>query len=147
MALILSKELPSGVSGNYWRISYVTVNCQQDIPTVDVNMALYISEDHRRNKKDQISFQMLNFNLLDIDSTFSYDFRACLYQAIKQRPEWADSLDALDEEPIVEEPVVEPIVEDVPVEPIIEEIPTDPIVEEPIVEEPTPVTFDKKKIR
>ena len=143
MALLLSKELPSGVSGNYWRISYVTVNCQQDIPTVDVNMALYVSEDHRRNKKDQISFQMLNFNLLDIDSTFSYDFRACLYQAIKQRPEWADSLDALDEDPIVEEPVVE----DVPVVPVIEETLTDPIVEEPIVEEPAPITFAKKRIR
>ena len=146
MALLLAKELPSGVTGNYWRISYVTVNCQQDIPTVDVNMALYISEDHRRNKKEQISFQMLNFNLLDIDSTFSYDFRACLYEAIKQRPEWADSLDALDEEPIVEEPVVE----DVPVEPVIEETPTNPIIDpiiDPIVEEPTPVTFNKKKIR
>lgn len=141
MALILAKELPSGVTGSYWRISYVTVNCQQDIPTVDVNMALYISEDHRKNKKEQVSFELLNFNLLDIDSSFSYDFRACLYQAIKQRPEWANSLDALDEEPIVEEPVVEPIIE-----PVVEEIPIDPIVEEPVVE-PAPVTFGKKKIR
>lgn len=142
MALILAKELPSGVTGSYWRISYVTVNCQQDIPTVDVNMALYISEDHRKNKKEQVSFELLNFNLLDIDSSFSYDFRACLYQAIKQRPEWANSLDALDEEPIVEEPVVEPIIE-----PVVEEIPIDPIVEEPVVVEPAPVTFGKKKIR
>lgn len=142
MALILAKELPSGVTGSYWRISYVTVNCQQDIPTVDVNMALYISEDHRKNKKEQVSFELLNFNLLDIDSSFSYDFRACLYQAIKQRPEWANSLDALDEEPIVEESVVEPIIE-----PVVEEILIDPIVVEPIVEGPAPVTFGKKKIR
>jgi hypothetical protein len=142
MALILAKELPSGVTGSYWRISYVTVNCQQDIPTVEVNMALYITEDHRKNKKEQISFEMLNFNLLDIDSTFSYDFRACLYQAIKQRPEWANSLDALDEEPIVEEPVEEPVIE-----PVVEELPIDPIVEEPVVVEPAPVTFGKKKIR
>ena len=139
MALVLSTELSNGVSGNYWRISYVTVDCQKPFPTVDVNMALYISEDHKKNGKDQISFTMLNFNLLDIDATFSYDFRACLYNAIKQLPQWADSTDALDE---FIEPEAEPTPE--PVEEPIEE--PAPIVEEPIVE-PQPETFAKKKIR
>ncbi len=135
MALVLNTELSNGVSGNYWRISYVTVDCQKEMPTVDVNMALYISENHRKNGKDQISFVMLNFNLLDIDATFSYDFRACIYNAIKQLPSWSSSTDALDE-------FIEPTPEPTP-DPIEE---PEPIVEEPVVE-PHPETFAKKKIR
>ncbi len=135
MALVLNTELSNGVSGNYWRISYVTVDCQKEMPTVDVNMALYISENHRKNGKDQISFVMLNFNLLDIDATFSYDFRACIYNAIKQLPSWSSSTDALDE-------FIEPTPEPTP-EPIEE---PEPIVEEPVIE-PQPKTFAKKKIR
>ncbi len=135
MALVLNTELSNGVSGNYWRISYVTVDCQKEMPTVDVNMALYISENHRKNGKDQISFVMLNFNLLDIDATFSYDFRACIYNAIKQLPSWSSSTDALDE-------FIEPTPEPTP-DPIEE---PEPIVEEPVVE-PQPETFAKKKIR
>ncbi len=135
MALVLNTELSNGVSGNYWRISYVTVDCQKEMPTVDVKMALYISENHRKNGKDQISFVMLNFNLLDIDATFSYDFRACIYNAIKQLPSWSNSTDALDE-------FIEPTPEPTP-DPIEE---PEPIVEEPVVE-PQPETFAKKKIR
>jgi hypothetical protein len=46
-------------------------------------------------------------SLLDIDSTYSYDFRACLYNALKQLPEWALALDAIDEV-IPEDPQPDP---------------------------------------
>ena len=35
-------------------------------------------------------------NLDEIDSTFSYDFRACLYNALKQLPKWAASTDVIE---------------------------------------------------
>ena len=96
MALILNTELGSGVVGNYWKISSVLVSCTGD-PIVSIYMELYLSLESRLSDKQALQTSVINMSLLDIDSTYSYDFRACLYNALKQLPEWALALDAIDE--------------------------------------------------
>ena len=92
MAFQLLRELPSGVSGDYWRINYVTVNCNED-PYAQIWLSLYINRQARLDNKASMHTEELRIPLQQIDSTFSYDFRACLYNAIKQLPGWEDAVD------------------------------------------------------
>jgi hypothetical protein len=36
--------------------------------------------------------------LSSIDSTFSYDFRACIYHKLKEMEYWQDSIDVIEED-------------------------------------------------
>lgn len=90
MSLILSSELESGVSGNYWRIGSVLVACVQS-PIVTVYMELYVNRDAKYNGKTPLITKPVNINLFDIDPTFDYDFRACVYDAMSRTQGWTDS--------------------------------------------------------
>lgn len=96
MALELLRELPSGVSGDYWRITYVTVNCNDD-PYAQIWLSLYVNRQARLDNKSSMHVDELKIPLQQIDSTFSYDFRACLYNAIKQLPGWENAVDIFDD--------------------------------------------------
>ncbi len=96
MALELLRELPSGVSGDYWRITYVTVNCN-DVPYTQIWLSLYVNRQARIDNKTALYVEELKIPLQEIDSTYSYDFRACLYNAIKQLPGWESAIDIFDD--------------------------------------------------
>ena len=82
MALQLYQELPTGISGNYWKIIRATVDCDKELPTVDISLALWISRLFKINQKESIHLEIVRLDLDEIDSTFSYDFRACLYNSV-----------------------------------------------------------------
>ena len=92
MALELLKELDSGVDGNYWRIGSVVVSCTDD-PIVTIYMELYINQAARQAGKSNLMVQPVNMMLYQIDSSFDYDFRACIYNSIKQLPYWENARD------------------------------------------------------
>lgn len=96
MALELSKELSSGISGNYWRIIRVHTECDVEIPYCSIILGLWLNRQTRLDGKSLLSSETVRMNLEDIDSTFSYDFRACLYNALKTLPEWADAIDVIE---------------------------------------------------
>ena len=98
MALQLYQELPTGISGNYWKIIRATVDCDKELPTVDISLALWISRLFKINQKESIHLEIVRLNLDEIDSTFSYDFRACLYNSLKQIHKWADATDVLEDD-------------------------------------------------
>lgn len=92
MALELLQELESGVSGNYWRIGSVVVACTDD-PIVTIYMELYVNQAARHSGKSPLKTQAVNMMLYQIDSTYDYDFRACIYNSIKQLPYWENARD------------------------------------------------------
>lgn len=96
MALELSKELDSGATGNYWRIVRVHVECDVENPYCSIVMGLWVNRQTRLDGKSILSSEIVRMNLADIDSTFSYDFRACLYNALKTLPEWANATDVIE---------------------------------------------------
>lgn len=96
MAFQLERELESGVVGNYWRIKSALVDCDGN-PTVAVYMTLYIDKDARDTGKSPILTQPVVLSLLDVDMFYSYDFRACLYKALKEKAEWSSALDIFDD--------------------------------------------------
>ena len=98
MALELPKELASGVSGYYWRIIRVHVECDVETPYCGIVMGLYVNRQTRVGGKSILSSEVIKMDLADVDSTFSYDFRACLYNAIKTLPEWENSGDVLEDD-------------------------------------------------
>jgi hypothetical protein len=96
MAFQLVRELESGVVGNYWRIKSALVDCDGN-PTVAIYLNLYINKDARDSSKSPILTQAIVLSLSDVDMFYSYDFRACLYKALKEKPEWASALDVFDD--------------------------------------------------
>jgi hypothetical protein len=112
MAFILPTEQSSGVVAEYWKIMTVFVDCGLDRPTCRTYLSLYLNQQARLNGKSPVSGTEVFMFLDEIDATFSYDFRACIYNALKQRPEWANSLDAIDEIVVNENPV--PIPDPIP---------------------------------
>lgn len=88
MALILSTELDSGISGNYWKIGSVVVACSSN-PIVTVYMELYLSRTARYNNKTPLKTIPVNMNLSDIDPTFDFDFRACVYNSMSNMTGWS----------------------------------------------------------
>ena len=97
MAFELNRDLPSGVSGNYWKISSALVACNTDYPTCDVYLDLFLSRQARLDGKLPLLNQVVNVPLAIVDMSFSYDFRACLYNTIKSYPEWASAVDVFDD--------------------------------------------------
>lgn len=90
MALELSTELDSGITGNYWRIGSVVVACTPN-PIVTVYMELYVNRAARFNGKTPLITRPINMNLIDIDPTYDYDFRACVYNALRSFEPWNNS--------------------------------------------------------
>lgn len=95
MAFELYEELPSGISGNYWKIISALVHCD-DNPVVTVRLSLYVSQAARNQGKQPIWGAVEDFSLLEIDMEYSYDFRACLYHALKTRPKWINAVDVVE---------------------------------------------------
>ena len=91
MAFELETTLATGVSGNYWFLGYVEVVCN-DNPFVNVSMDLYLNRDAKIDGKSIMERRNTNMSLYDIDASVSYDFRACIYNALLQRPEWASAV-------------------------------------------------------
>jgi hypothetical protein len=96
MAFQLDRELESGVLGNYWRIKSALVDCDGN-PTVAVYLNLYVNKDARDSGKSPVLTQAVVLSLLDVDMFYSYDFRACLYKALKDKPEWELAIDIFDD--------------------------------------------------
>jgi len=88
MAFELETTLGTGVSGDYWYLGYVEVICN-DNPFVNVSMDLYLNKQAKLDGKSIMERRSIRMSLYDIDASVSYDFRACVYNALIQRPEWA----------------------------------------------------------
>jgi hypothetical protein len=97
MAFQKDQELDSGFTGNYWRLSAVNVYCEGD-PAVSISMFLYKDRNARLQGKSSISDMLIQIPLSSIDSTFSYDFRACIYNRLKQLEYWQDAIDVIEED-------------------------------------------------
>ncbi len=91
MAFELATTLDTGVSGNYWYLGHVEVVCN-DSPFVVVAMDLYLDRQAKLDGKAIMQRRATNMSLYDIDASVSYDFRACIYNALMQRPEWANAV-------------------------------------------------------
>ena len=113
MAFELETTLPTGVSGNYWRLGFVQVVCNDD-PYCTVSMDLYLNRQAKIDGKSLMERRNTNIPLMDIDASFSFDFRACIYNALKQFPEWAGAVDIYDDPnkvPVTREMSVETVME------------------------------------
>ncbi len=97
MAFELNRDLPSGVSGNYWKISSALVACNTDYPTCDVYLELFLTRQARLDGKAALLTEVVGIPLEIVDMSFSYDFRACLYNAIKTFPAWSSAVDVFDD--------------------------------------------------
>ncbi len=91
MAFELATTLDSGVSGNYWYLGHVEVVCN-DNPFVNVAMDLYLDRQAKLDGKVIMQRRSTIMSLYDIDASVSYDFRACIYNALMQRPEWTNAV-------------------------------------------------------
>jgi hypothetical protein len=91
MAFELETTLGTGVSGNYWYLGYVEVVCN-DSPFVNISMDLFLSKQAKLDGKSIMERRNTHMSLYDIDASVSYDFRACVYNALKQRPEWTNAV-------------------------------------------------------
>lgn len=107
MAFELNKDLPSGVSGNYWRISSALVACNTDNPVCDVYMELFLTRQARIDGKAALLVESDSIPLTSIDMSFSFDFRACLYNSLKSFPKWSGAIDVFDDPNLI--PVAAPI--------------------------------------
>ena len=96
MAFELVHELPSGITGNYWKMSSALVSCN-DAPMVLVYMDLYLSRDARNEGKTPITNEYFSFGLHEVDMSYSFDFRVCLYKTLKTLPRWQDAVDIFDD--------------------------------------------------
>lgn len=107
MAFELNRDLPSGVSGNYWRISSALVACNTDNPVCDVYMELFLTRQARIDGKAALLVESDSIPLTSIDMSFSFDFRACLYNTLKSFPKWSSAVDIFDDPNLI--PVASPI--------------------------------------
>lgn len=96
MAFELETTLPTGVIGDYWRLGFVQVVCNED-PYCTVSMDLYLNKQAKIDGKALMERRNTNIPLMDIDASYSFDFRACIYNALKQYPEWANAVDIYDD--------------------------------------------------
>lgn len=106
MAFQLETVHTSGVTANYWRLAIANVDCTIESPVVRMQMDLYVNIDARFNGNTPLQNKIILAALSDIDVTYSYDFRACIYNYLKSQAEWSNAIDVLDEPNI---PVVYPV--------------------------------------
>ena len=90
MAFELETLLPTGVSGNYWFLGSVDVVCGND-PFCLISLHLFLDRQAKLDGKAIMETRVTKMFLNEIDASVSYDFRACIYLALKQRPEWANA--------------------------------------------------------
>jgi hypothetical protein len=91
MAFELETTLATGVTGNYWYLGYVEVICS-DNPFVNVSLDLYLNNQAKIDGKSIMERRTTRMSLYEIDASVSYDFRACIYNALHQRPEWTSAV-------------------------------------------------------
>lgn len=96
MAFELVHELPSGITGNYWKMSSALVSCN-DTPRVLVYMDLYLSREARNQGKTPITNEYFSLGLHEVDMSYSFDFRVCLYKTLKTLPRWQNAIDIFDD--------------------------------------------------
>jgi hypothetical protein len=96
VAFELIRELTSGVVGNYWKISSALVACT-DNPIVGINLELYLTRDARLEGKSSILNENITLSIYDIDMSYSFDFRACLYAALRNISPWSSAVDVFDD--------------------------------------------------
>lgn len=96
MAFELTRELTSGVVGNYWKISSALVACT-DNPIVGINLELYLTRDARLEGKSPVLNENITLSIYDIDMSYSFDFRACLYAALRNISPWSSAVDVFDD--------------------------------------------------
>ena len=96
MAFELETTLATGVSGNYWYLGHVEVICNES-PFVNISMDLYLNRQAKIDGKSIMERRSTIMSLYDIDASVSYDFRACIYNALSQRPEWVDAVMVYDD--------------------------------------------------
>jgi hypothetical protein len=106
MAFQLETVHASGVTANYWRLAIANVDCSIESPVVRIQMDLYVNRNARFDGKAPLEHKFILAGLSLIDVTYSYDFRACIYNYLRSTPEWANAIDVLDEPNI---PVVYPV--------------------------------------
>ena len=97
MAFQKQQELENGFTGNYWRLSSVHVDCDGSL-MVSISMFLYKDQDARIQGKTPILDRLIQIPLSSIDSTFSYDFRACIYHKLKEIEYWQEAIDIIEED-------------------------------------------------
>jgi len=61
-------------------------------------MFLYKDQDARIQGKTPILDRLIQIPLSSIDSTFSYDFRACIYHKLKEMEYWQEAIDIIEED-------------------------------------------------
>ena len=96
MAFELLQELPNGATGNYWKLSSALVSCN-DNPIVTVHMELYLDRNARIAGKTALIGEFYSFPLQSIDMSYSFDFRVCLYYALRTLPKWQNAVDIFDD--------------------------------------------------
>lgn len=102
MALVLSKETPSGATAEYWKIINIDFsnissyyNDDRVVYRCNFLIAGFLNENARRNGKNQLDTlsYMMNEN---ITVGPSIDLRPTIYTYLKTLPEWQGAVDDLD---------------------------------------------------
>jgi hypothetical protein len=96
MAFYLPTTLASGVQGEYWKLGFVDVVCG-DEPFCTISMDLYLDKQAKLDGKAIMERRNTRMLLQEIDASYSFDFRACIYNSLKQSPEWSDAEDVFDD--------------------------------------------------
>jgi hypothetical protein len=96
MAFYLPTTLATGVQGEYWRLGFVDVVCD-DEPFCTISMDLYLNKQAKLDGKAIMERRNTRMLLQEIDASFSFDFRACIYNSLKQSPDWIDAEDIFDD--------------------------------------------------
>jgi len=97
MALQKTYEIPSGISGNYWKIMSISLEPIYKIATI--NLCLYFNSDARENEKQVLwsknyhirgddYMQYFATNILDTKNPI----KSC-YEYLKTTSEFSDSVD------------------------------------------------------
>jgi len=89
MALLISKEYPSGIVGSYWKIAKVV---WEEPSVLKIYLAVYLSSTSRVAGKDPITVEVKESVLLPTDETAG-TLLGALYFKLKQLPEFAGAID------------------------------------------------------
>ena len=96
MAFYLPTTLASGVQGEYWRLGFVDVVCDNQ-PFCTISMDLFLNHQAKLDGKAIMERRNTRMLLQDIDASYSFDFRACIYNSLKQSSDWSDAEDVFDD--------------------------------------------------
>lgn len=99
MGLYLNKELPFGISVDYWKITSVSLMVKKNYvfenensSEVEFVLSGYVSKELRNNGKEPICNNIFKCGI-DVLTNVGSDIRAELYQSVKANPEWYTAID------------------------------------------------------